>query len=157
MPAAPAPLINGRRYSFSSIELAIKAGATAQEIVTDVEDISYNESLVIAYKQGTSRVPLGSTAGVWEAQEGSLLLGKSSVTNLIQTIGPGWMGINAVILASYFDIGEVLTVDTIVCRLFTGIEDAHSYSPDALKQSVKFMPLTPILRNGISGMLNRVF
>lgn len=153
---ATAPLINGRRYSYASIELALKLGATSQSLVIDVDEINYSEALTIAFKQGTARVPIGSTSGVWESQEGSLVIGKSSMQDLINTTGPGWLGINMVMLVSYFDIGEPLTVDTIVGRL-TKLEDAQTYGPDALKSTLSFMPITPILRNGISSMLNRVF
>ena len=151
-----APLVNGRRYSFASIEIAAKLGATGQELFFDVDDITYSESIAFEFKNGTARVPVGSTSGVWQPQEGSLQMGKSTAQKMIQKIGPGWLGINIIMLVSYFDIGEQVTVDMINGRL-SGIEDAHSHGPAALSALVKFMPTSPILRNGISGMLNRVF
>ena len=51
MTAAPAPLINGFRYSFASIELALQIGVQPVQIITDVDDISYSESLELAFKQ----------------------------------------------------------------------------------------------------------
>jgi hypothetical protein len=151
-----APLISGRRYSFASLEIAAKIGATSQELFLDVDDISYSESLVFEFKNGTSRQPIGNTSGVWQAQEGSLQMGKSTFAQLVTKVGPGWLGINMVMLVSYFDIGEPLTVDTIIARI-TGVEDAHSYGPGALVSNVKFMPISPIIRNGVPSMLNRVF
>ncbi len=151
-----APLINGRRFSFASIEIAAKIGATSQELFLDVDDISYSESLVIAFKQGTARVPVGVTSGVWESQECSIVMGKSTFQDMVNTTGPGWLGINLLMVLNYADIGEPLVTDTII-GMITGCEDAHTYGPDALKTSLKFNPLTPILRNGISSMLNRVF
>lgn len=150
-----APLINGRRFSFASLEIVATIGATGKELFIDVEDISYSESLVIAFKNGTSRIPLGSTSGVWEPQECSMTMGKSAFQEMVMHTGPGWLGINIAMLVSYQDIGEILAFDTIVGRL-TGVEDAHSFGPDPLKSVLKFMPTVPILRNGIPSMLNRV-
>ena len=151
-----APLINGRRFSYASIEVFMKVGLTSQEIFVDIDDISYSESLVIGWKQGTARVPVGSTSGVWESQECSVQMGKSTLNRLISTIGPGYLGINMLFNASFADIGELICWDTIIGRI-TGIEDGHAAGPDALVSRLKFMPTTPILRNGIPGMLNRVF
>lgn len=151
-----APLINGRRFSFASIETFMKIGLTSQEIFIDLDDISYSESLVISYKQGTSRVPIGSTSGVWEPQECSVQMGKSSLNKLVLKTGPGYLGINMLFNVSFADFGEIICWDTIIGRI-TGIEDGFQAGPDALSSRLKFMPTTPILRNGIPGMLNRVF
>lgn len=151
-----APLINGRRLSFASIETFMKVGLTSQEIFVDIDDISYSESLVIAFKQGTARIPIGSTSGVWESQECSIQLGKSSLNMLMLKTGPGYLGINMLFNVSFADQGEPICWDTIIGRI-TGIEDGHAAGPEALVSRLKFMPTTPILRNGVPGMLNRVF
>jgi hypothetical protein len=146
------PLIAGRRYSYSSIEIMAMVGPRPLGVFIDVDDISYSESLEFAFRRGTSRVPIGSTAGMYNPQEGSMQMGKSTFQSMITQIGPGWMGINITLNVAYFDVGETLTLDTILCRL-TGVEDAHAYGPEALVSVVKFMPLVPILRNGVSSML----
>lgn len=151
-----APLINGRRFSFASLEIVAKIGATSQELFLDVDAISYSESLEIEFKRGTSSVPLGSTRGNWVPQEGSMQMGKSTFNKMVSKIGPGWLGINLIMNVFYQDIGETLANDTIAARL-VGKEDSHDYGPSPLVTVVKFMPTTPILHNGISGMLNRVF
>jgi hypothetical protein len=150
-----APLINGHRYSYASIELALQIGTGPVQIITDVDDISYSESLELAFKQGTSRTPLGWTSGNYTPGDCALQLGKSTFTQLVLNIGPGWLGINLNCNIAYADIGEIVTVDTLVARI-VGVEDGHSYGPDPLHSSLKLKPFT-ILRNGIAPMLNRVF
>lgn len=149
---AVGPLIAGRRYSFSSIEIMAMVGARPLGLFLDVDDISYSEVLEIAFRRGTARIPLGSTAGIYQPQEGSMQMGKSTFQSMITAIGPGWMGINFLINVAYFDVGEPLTVDSITCRLL-GVEDAHSHSAEALVSVVKFIPIVPIIRNGVIPLL----
>jgi hypothetical protein len=149
------PLINGRRYSFSSLEIAAQIGATNTELFTDVDDISYSESLEVEFKRGTSRSPIGWTSGTYQPGDASMQMGKSTFQAMVQKTGPGWLGINLLLNVAYADIGEIVTVDTLVARI-VGVEDAHSYGPGALVTVVKLLPFT-ILRNGIPPMLNRVF
>lgn len=150
------PLINGHRYSYASIELAVQFGAGAVQIITDVDDISYSESLEIGFKQGTSRTPLGWTSGTYTPGDCALQLGKSTFTeSIVLAVGDGWLGINLNCNIAYADAGEIVCVDTLIARI-VGVEDAHSYGSDALHASLKLKPFT-ILRNGIAPMLNRVF
>lgn len=146
------PLINGHRYSYTSIEISIP---TAGGIFTDVKGIGYSEELDVAFVQGTSRAPIGWTAGTYVPGEAHLDMGKSTFTQMCMTIGPGWLGINLLMLVSYADIGEIVTVDTLLARI-VGAEDSHDYGPDPLFTSVKLKPIQ-ILRNGIPALLNRVF
>lgn len=155
MPTAPAPLINGFRYSFASIELAVQVGILPVQIITDVDDISYSESLELAFKQGTSRLPLGWTAGNYKPGDCSIQLGKSTFTDLVTTIGPGWLGAGIKMNVAYADVGEIVTIDTIIARII-GTEDAHTYGPDALHVPLKLQPFT-ILRNGLPPTLNFQF
>ncbi len=151
-----APLIAGRRYSYASIELAVAAGATAQQLFLDVSAINYAEALEIAFRNGTSRVPVGSTSGVWTPQEGSLVLGKSTFAQFITKIGPGWLGINLLMVVAFADIGEPITTDTINARI-VGRGNSHQSGPEALEEELRFMTTSPLLCNGVPSMLNRVF
>lgn len=152
---ASTPLINGRRFSFSSLEIVTNVVGKPVEIFTDVDDISYSEALEVAFKRGTSRGPIGWTGGVYTPGDASLQMGKSSFQQLIESIGPGWLGINLGLTVIYSDIGEPLVTDELIARI-TGIEDAHSYSADALVSKVTLLPFT-IVRNGIIPLFNRVF
>jgi hypothetical protein len=151
---ATTPLINGRRYSFASIELAATIAGNPSELFADVDAISYGDSLDVAYRYGTSRGPIGWTAGTYNPGDASIQMGKSTAQQMIQRIGPGWLGINLLIGVKYFDIGEQLTVDTLVARI-VGLEDSHQYSADALVSVMALKPFS-ILRNGIFPLLNRV-
>ncbi len=150
-----APLINGRRFSYASIELAMAIGATKAGIFVDVEEITYAEALEVGFKEGTARIPLGNTSGKWVPQECSLVMGLGTFNQMISQIGPGWLGINLIATVAYADIGEILAVDTIFARI-TGKENAHTSTPDALKTAVKLITTSPQLTNGIPSMLNRV-
>lgn len=152
---ATAPLINGRRYSFSSIEVAMTVLGGSSELFLDISEINYSEVLNVSMVNGTSRNPIGWTSGMYEPQQGSIVIGKSSFQEMIQKIGPGWLGVNLVIAISYQDIGEILTVDTLACRL-VGVEDSHSYGPDALTTTLTILPFY-ITRNGLPPTIpNRV-
>jgi hypothetical protein len=152
---ALSPLINGRRYSYSSIEVVLQNGAGPPQLYTDISSVSYEEDLDVSFVRGTSRSPIGWTAGDYNPGDSSFEMGKSSFTQLVLTTGPGWLGINMVANIAYADIGEIVTVDTLIARII-GAADSHTTGPDALKTTLKIKPIT-ILRNGIPSMLNRVF
>jgi hypothetical protein len=149
------PLVQGRRYSFASIEISLVQPGKTSEIFIDVDDVSYSEDLEIAFKQGTNQAPLGWTAGTYVPGDSSLAMGKSTFQHkLIQTIGNGWLGSNLLVVAKYADEGEPLTVDELYTRII-GSEDAHSYGPDPLKTIVKLKPIV-IIRNGITPLKNHL-
>jgi hypothetical protein len=149
--ASPAPLINGRRFSFASIEITL-TGPTGPEVFADIDEISYSEDLEFEFRRGTSKIPLGSTSGVWTPQEGSMSMGKSTASQFLAQLGPGWLGINLLILIAFQDEGEPLCTDALTVRL-KGPEDTHATGPEALKQVIKFMPVIPIVRNGVPSVL----
>lgn len=150
------PLINGHRFGYSSIEVFASVGVLPRQLYLDVTDLNYSEAMEFEFKQGTARVPLGSTPGNWVAQECSFKMGKSTFQyQLVQAAGPGWMGLNFRLDVAYADIGEPVVVDSIVGRII-GVTDAHSYGNEPLEVEVKFKTIEPIKRNGISSMLNRV-
>jgi hypothetical protein len=154
-PALPtAPLINGRRFSYSSIEMNFLAGVFVGRII-DIDEITYSEQLDIGFRRGTSKIPLGSTSGIWEPQEGSFSIGKSTFTAFMAAIAATsgqWLGQNFVLNVNYNDEGEALTTDVLTGR-FTGQENAHAHSADALKMTIKFMLVIPVVTNGIPSVL----
>lgn len=150
-----APLINGRRFSYSSIEIVTSTILNPLGTLIDCDAVDYEDALDIQFRRGTSRVPIGWTSGTYEASDSTLQLGKSACAALLSSIGPGYMGINLNVLVSYSDIGEPLVVDTLIARI-AGIKDGHAYSADALTSVVKLKTFY-ILRNGIPPTLNRVF
>lgn len=152
---APVPLINGHRYSFASVEVAAIIGGRKAQIFPDIYNIKYNDKLNISYVRGTSRVPIGSTAGTWEG-EASILIGKSSATAMKLIAGPGWLGVSFNIIVSYADVGEIFTLDTLSCRI-SGCDDDHSEGPDGLQSLITLFPLAPTSTNGIQAIVTNPF
>ena len=149
------PLINGRAFSFSSIEVFGRGGVNKLQLFLTSTDISYGESLEFDFQNGTARVPLGNTAGLWKPQEVTLQCSKTDFQlQVVQGIGQGWLGINYTLNVAYADIGQPIIVDAISCRI-TGVDDAHSHGPSALQVALKMMTTEPIMRNGVSSMKNR--
>lgn len=151
-----ASLINGHRFSYSSLEIAIAAATAKPQVYVDVDSIEYSENLEIAFRYGTSRGPIGSTAGRYTPEDLTMKMGFSTFAQFITQAGPGWLGLNMLITIAYADIGEPLTIDTIPCRL-TGRSNAHETGAESLVTSVKFMPIDSITTNGVPSLLNRVF
>lgn len=150
-----ANLINGHRYSYSSLEITIAAATSKPKLFIDVDSIDYSESLEIAFRWGTSRAPIGSTAGRYTPEECTMKMGASTFAQMVTQIGPGWLGINVVIALAYLDVGEPLTTDTIPARI-TGRQNSHESGPESLITTVKFMPIDSLSINGVPSLLNRV-
>lgn len=151
-----ASLINGHRFSYSSLEIAIKSATSKPQVYIDVDSIDYSESLEIAFRWGTSRGPIGSTAGRYTPEELTMKMGASTFATFLTQCGPGWLGLNMLIVLAYADIGEPLVTDTIPCRL-VGRANSHETGAESLVTTVKFMPIDSITTNGVPSLLNRVF
>ncbi len=152
---AETPLINGRRYSFSSIEIAIVRPDGKSEIFIDIDEINYSEGLDIAFVPGTNSAPVCWTAGIYQAEDTSLSMTKSSFQQgVVEAIGNGWMGANLEIVCKYNDVGEPLTKDVITCRI-SKAEDAHSFGPDPLKTKMTCKTFL-IKRNDITPLENHL-
>jgi hypothetical protein len=149
------PLVNGNRYSWASIEIALVGATIGTQIFVDCEGANYGEKLTVSFMRGTSRSPIGWTSGIWEPDDLVLDFGKSSATELITQLGPGWLGTVIIANVCYADAGEPVTVDSIVAK-FTGRANAHSQSPDPLKEPLTLKPIL-IALNGIPSMLNFSF
>lgn len=152
---AEAPLINGRRYSYASLEISIVRPDGKSEIFIDISEISYAHGLDIAFVPGTNAAPVGWTAGNYLAEDTSVTVTKSSFQQgIVEAIGNGWMGSNLEIVVKYNDVGEPLITDTITCRI-SKTEDAHSFGPDPL--NVKMTCKTFLVKNnGITPLQNHL-
>lgn len=153
--AVSAPLINGRHYSYSSIEAAIIFADGSRETFIDITELSYSDALNISFVQGTNRAPIGWTAGMYEPGDSSMTVTKSSFqTGIVEKIGAGWLGANITIVAKYADEGMPLTTDELTSRI-AGAEDSHSFGPDNLNVKVALKTIL-IKRNGITPLLNHL-
>jgi hypothetical protein len=130
--AIASTLINGRRYSFSSVEIALVKPDGAAELFIDVSALSYGRALTIEFVRGAARNPLGYTAGDYEPPDASMTLGKSTFTaGIVEGIGAGWLGSVIRVVAKYADVGEPLTVDEIDAVIMSAQED-HAAGPAPL-------------------------
>jgi hypothetical protein len=141
-------IVNGRDYSYASLEISLQRRGRSSEIFVKIDEVSYSDALEIALVRGTNRGPLGWTAGVYTPGEASLSMAKADFqSGIVEGIGHGWLGSNLQVLVKYADEGESVISDKLNCRI-VGAEDSHSHGPDNLKVKVGLMPIM-IERNGI--------
>jgi hypothetical protein len=148
-------LVNGRDFSYASLEISLLRRGRSSEIFVKIDEVSYSDALEIAFVRGTNRGPLGCTAGVYTPGDASLSMAKADFqTGIVEGIGDGWLGSNLLVLVKYADEGESVITDRLNCRI-VGADDSHSHGADNLKTKLGLKPIT-IERNGIKpvkGML----
>lgn len=106
------PLINGRKYDHSSIELQI-----ADTIYTGVESLEWTHSLAPGVVRGTRPEKLARTTGEYDA-EGSFSMPLEDYTELIAELGDGFMATSFDIVANYSNEGANNTnVVMVGCRI----------------------------------------
>jgi hypothetical protein len=81
------PLINGRRYQFASIEMAILKPNGSSEIFIEFNSITYADGLDISFVRGTNQAPIGWTDGEYEADDTVVTFYKSALQRLIDSVG----------------------------------------------------------------------
>lgn len=146
--AIASTLINGRRYSFSSLEFSLVKPDGDSELFIDVSAISYGRALTIEFVRGAARNPIGVTAGDYEPPDASVTMGKSTFTQgIVEGIGAGWLGSTIRIVAKYADVGEPLTVDEIDA-VIQGAQEDHSSGAAALNVVIALKVLN-LQTNGV--------
>lgn len=144
------PVINGHRYSWSSIEIDL---GDLGGIQTGVSAISYQQSLEPSKLRGAgSPQPSGRTRGEYDA-EGSVSLYKEDADNLIALLGNGFMEKVFDITVSYADTGNPVRTDKLFgCRIQT---DEQDFSPGGDALEVTFsLNVMKLQRNGFDPLLN---
>ena len=144
---ADTPLINGRRFSHTSLEISLIKPDGSSEIFIDIDSIEYSEELEVAFVQGTAIAPIGWTAGTYAPGDCTISMGKSSFQSLIKQIGDGWLGANLSVVVKYADEGEDSIADELTARI-VGTSTSSSYGPDPIKEQLKLKPIK-VKRNGI--------
>lgn len=144
MAILPTPLIDGHRYSFSSVELRV-----AGRIYTGVTEISYSVSQEPGIVRGTGARPIGRTRGEYTA-EGSLTMLKSDYYDLIQALSlraEGYLEASFDVVVTFSELFEPPICDVLRgCRI-TREEDSHSTGGEALTVSLT-LSVMEIIRNG---------
>ncbi len=147
-------LINGKRYDFSSLELAfIGAGFLTQPVI-GFKEITYSSALEPGMVYGAHAQPIGRTRGQYKP-EAALTLYRQEFDELITTLGAqaqgrGFMEVEFNILLSYSDDGQPLVSDIIeTCRIKK--VDHSASGTDALEVKLELSPMN-ILHNDKSAV-----
>jgi len=106
------PLINGRKYDHSSVEIQI--GST---LFTGIESLEWTQTLEPGQVRGSRAEKLARTTGEHDA-EGSFSLPLEDFAELIAELGDGYMQVPFNLVANYSDEGSNVTnVQLIGCRI----------------------------------------
>jgi hypothetical protein len=128
------PLINGKRYSFASIELNFNG-----LIFLGFKEISYSDDLEPGEIRGTHPQMLARTIGDYKA-EASASMYMEEYNTLIASMGDGFMEQPFDVNATYADDGQPTVTDRVVgCRIKKN-EYSHSQGTDGLIVKVDLHP-----------------
>lgn len=121
------PLVNGHRYSFSSIEMAFRG-----KRLMGFTSINYKQSLTPGEARGNHAQRLGTTRGELKAS-GDFEMFKEEGEELIHTLGNGYMELRNPVTVTWAEEGGKTRVDVLHnCRI-TDVDDSHSAGTDAAK------------------------
>lgn len=149
------PTVRGRKYDFSSIELAVIAQGQAAQLFIECTGIDYDDTIEEALMYGTDPAPVGRTRGQYNPGEVTLTVSKQTEAVLVDQLGDGYMEAEIDITVKYADNGLPLVVDTLEkCRI-VGAAQSHASGPEALMTALKLKPLT-ILRNGKTPLVDHL-
>lgn len=150
------PIVNGRKYDYSSIEVSILRDGAAAEVFLEINSIEYDDTIEEALMYGTNPAPIGRTRGVYNPGEATLTMSKQSQAVLFDALGDGYYEAQIKIMVKYSDAGLPIVTDTLEqCRLIGGAV-SHSQGPDPLMVPVKLKPMI-VKRNGKTPLVNHVY
>lgn len=139
-------MINGNRYGWASISLAIN-GIQYEEFTA----ISYRASQEVGKVRGKGHRKIGRTKGQSDS-EGSFTLLKRDADKLIKDLGPGFMTGNKdfVVVVSYSETaeGDIVTDTLESCRIIT-IENTPAQGAEPAT-TVFTIDVGGILLNGVN-------
>jgi hypothetical protein len=141
-------IVNGIYFSF--VDLVITMNAFQ---LSAVKSLNYKDSLGRNFVHGCSPIPLGLTTGHYEAT-GDIELYLPSATLIYST--PLWRTIPWAMTISYGpNVVAPLpfTTDVIPVLFLTELDAPQSDSEDAITRKFSFKIMTPILWNGVPGMV----
>ena len=136
------PNINGREYSWASIEIRTDGEAPIVGCVA----IKYGDGVEEGMVYGASRQPIGRTRGKYKPEDSSVTLLESAFRQVSSV--PGWMDRIRTITVQYSEPGMPTHTDVIEGARFLGAEGGGEEGTDALKREVK-MSFLKLKRNGV--------
>lgn len=145
--AVPYPLINGHRYSFSSIELIINSLPN----VVGFSSINYKPSLKASLVYGSRPQPLGRTRGKVEYTF-DFEMYRLEFEILKATLGAGPFGYGETqfdTIVQYWELAQPVVTDKILSARIEEVDLSNADGPDASKVKVTCSALGIVL-NGAS-------
>lgn len=128
--AAPlVPLINGRRYSWASIEVKV-----AGRILTGITEVSYKNTVEREGVRGAGRQKLGTTEGDLDSEASMTLLAEDYYA-LLDLLAPNKVGAfdkQFTVVVSYTAPNNATITDTIVGASLKEGDHSHSRGTEAL-------------------------
>ena len=140
---ADAPVINGHKYGWASVAVAIEGVDTP-----DFIELSYSPKQEIGKVRGMGTRVQGTTQGESDG-EGSFTMQKAQAARLIKQMGHGFMKRKFSMAISYDEDGEGgIVTDELFGVQISNVEDAPKQGTDGL--TVKFdIHIMRMLLNGV--------
>lgn len=141
------PLINGHRYSFSSIELKINGTK-----YIGVKSINYDDGLKPAQLGGTTPLMIGRTRGKYEAK-GDVEFYRIEAQAILDELDDGFYEVPFDIVVQYSeDDDQPVTTDNLVGVRLESTAASNSDGPDASTLKFGLNIIVPIKWGGKSGV-----
>lgn len=121
------PLVNGHRYSFSSIEAVVNG-----KRLLGFTSINYKQSLEPGEARGEHAQRYGTTRGELKADGDAEIL-KEEGEQLIKELGNGYMEKRFPVVVTYAEEGGKTRTDTLHNVRIQEVSDGHSSGNEALK------------------------
>lgn len=140
------PLVNGNRYSWASVEIAVN-----NLRLKGVKELSFKNGLEPGEMRGTGPQKLGRTRGDLKP-EAAITLYMQEFYALQAALGEGYMEVEFGIVASFSDRNQpIVTVEIIGCRIKS--ED-HSFSQGTDALTVKCdLDVMMVITNGVKPII----
>ena len=139
------PLVNGKRYDFSSIVLQLP-----ERKILGFKEINYSQKLEPGEVRGAHAQLLGRTRGNYTG-EGSMTLYRQEADELRQALGDGYMEKEFDITVTYADDGQPTVTDILKACRIVGEDASHSQGQDPLVEKFDLSVLS-IKKNGKSAV-----
>jgi len=140
------PLINGRKYDHSSVEIQIST-ATVSKLYMGVTSLEWSQTLEPGMIRGTRPEKIARTTGEHDS-EGGFSLPLEDFAALVGDLGNGYMAIPFNIVANYSNEGQQNTkIELIGCRI-TGHDGGSEEGGDPALEEVSI----DVMRIEINGV-----
>lgn len=141
------PLINGHRFSWSSIEINVNG-----TLIRAIKEISYSNNLEPGEMRGTHAQKGGRTRGELKP-EASMTIYLEEYNELIKALGQGFLERQFDIVVSYSEKNAATVTDKIIGARIKKPEKSFSSGTDALAVKCD-LDIMFVIENGLSPIDN---